>query len=64
MDVMRTRGLDSATGGRTPAVALTVYERIADRERTRAAGFEAHLLKPVEPVDLVATIARLARAIA
>jgi CheY-like chemotaxis protein len=30
-------------------VALTGYGTEADRERTRAAGFDVHLAKPVDP---------------
>jgi signal transduction histidine kinase/ActR/RegA family two-component response regulator len=52
----------SSTGGRLPAVALTAYARDEDRERSLAAGFDAHLAKPVDIDMLVATVARLARA--
>jgi PAS domain S-box-containing protein len=49
-------------GGRTmPAVALTAYVRPADRERALAAGYQRHIGKPVEPAELVATVAGLAR---
>jgi PAS domain S-box-containing protein len=43
-----------------PAVALTAYARVADRDRVLAAGFLLHVIKPVDPsllVDLVASIA-------
>ena len=33
-------------------VAITGYGQPADRERTEAAGFDRHLVKPVEPDDL------------
>jgi PAS domain S-box-containing protein len=50
-----------ADGGRTvPAVALTAYVRPEDRAMAMAAGYQAHLGKPVEPEALVATVARLA----
>jgi PAS domain S-box-containing protein len=42
-----------------PAIALTAYARAADRERVLAAGFLEHVVKPVDPkqlVDLVSTI--------
>jgi PAS domain S-box-containing protein len=42
-----------------PAVALTAHARDIDRGRATAAGFDAHLPKPVEPGALVATLARL-----
>jgi len=34
-------------------VALTGWGQEADRSRTRAAGFDAHLVKPVEYADLI-----------
>ena len=47
-------------GGRIPAAALTAYAREEDRERAIAAGYQAHVSKPVGPAELVATVARLA----
>jgi PAS domain S-box-containing protein len=43
-----------------PAVALTAYARPEDRRRALDAGFEMHLPKPVEPVELVSAVADLA----
>ncbi|WP_373653413.1 ATP-binding protein [Schlesneria sp. DSM 10557] len=43
----------------TPAIALTAFARVEDRIRSIAAGFQAHLAKPVEPAELLATILRL-----
>jgi CheY-like chemotaxis protein len=37
-------------------IALTGYGQDADRERSRAAGFDAHLVKPVVPADLFAAL--------
>jgi CheY-like chemotaxis protein/two-component sensor histidine kinase len=45
-----------------PAIALTAYARASDRERTLGAGFNRHVIKPVDPVDLVQIIAVLLRA--
>ena len=47
-------------GAEVPAVALTAYARVEDRERALAAGFDVHLAKPVEPATLVGAVARLA----
>jgi CheY-like chemotaxis protein len=55
---VRALGLDE--GGGTPAVAYTAYARPEDRERSMAAGYQSHLVKPVEPDDLVETLATLA----
>lgn len=41
----------------TPIVALTGYGQQSDRERSREAGFDAHLIKPVDPAVLKAFIA-------
>jgi CheY-like chemotaxis protein len=40
----------------TPALALTAYARPEDRDRAMAAGFHAHLAKPVDPKLLISTI--------
>ena len=41
------------------ALALTVFGMVGDRERSRAAGFEAHLTKPVDFATLERTIAKI-----
>jgi signal transduction histidine kinase/ActR/RegA family two-component response regulator len=40
-----------------PAVALTAFARSEDRIRALRAGFVAHVAKPIEPSELLATIA-------
>ena len=45
-----------------PAIALTAYAGEANQQQAFAAGFQVHLSKPVEPIELVATIAALVRA--
>ena len=50
----------TSDGVTIPAVALTAYARLEDRDRALAAGFEVHLAKPVEPATLVGAVARLA----
>lgn len=46
-------------GCRVPAIALTAFARSEDRKRSMHAGYQAHLSKPVEPPELLATILRL-----
>ncbi len=46
-------------GRRLPAVALTAYARREDREVALEAGFDEHLSKPVDTINLVATLGRL-----
>jgi signal transduction histidine kinase/CheY-like chemotaxis protein len=55
----RVRALGHARGGKTPAIALTAFARSEDRTRALRAGFLVHLSKPVEPSELVATVARI-----
>ncbi len=46
---------------RVPAAALTAYARSEDRIRALNAGFQIHLAKPIDPIELMTTIAALAR---
>ena len=55
------RTLPREKGGETPAVALTAFARSEDRRRAMLAGFDMHVSKPVEPGELVAVVARMAR---
>lgn len=43
-----------------PTVALTTFARSEDRTRARLAGYQAHLAKPIESGELVATVASFA----
>lgn len=56
----RVRALGAERGGDVPAIALTAFARAEDRTRALCDGFAAHLSKPVEPLELVATIASVA----
>jgi len=58
--IRKLRARSAETGGNVPAAALTAYARSEDRIRALAAGFQAHLAKPIDPAELVATIAALA----
>jgi CheY-like chemotaxis protein len=48
--------------GGLPVIAFTAAARNEDRARTLQAGFNAHLVKPVDPNKLVTTILELASA--
>ena len=54
------RALGDQRGGRVPAIALTAFARSEDRTRALHAGFLVHVAKPVEPSELVATVATVA----
>jgi CheY-like chemotaxis protein len=51
------RALRAAGGPRVHLVALTGYGQPADRQRARDAGFDAHLVKPVDPDELARVLA-------
>jgi CheY-like chemotaxis protein len=59
--IKRVRELTEEQGGRTPAVALTAYARAEDRLRALSAGYQMHLSKPVNRVELSAVVAKLAQ---
>jgi PAS domain S-box-containing protein len=44
-----------------PAAALTAFARSEDRTKAMQSGFEMHLSKPVDPGELVASVATLVR---
>ena len=57
--IRQIRQYEAEHGGFLPAVALTGYARAEDRARILAAGFQAHVPKPVEPVELAAALATI-----
>lgn len=57
--INKIRSLPKEKGGRIPAIALTAYARVEDRVRALNAGFQAHVPKPVEAVELAAIVANL-----
>ncbi|HEY6245694.1 MAG TPA: PAS domain S-box protein [Pyrinomonadaceae bacterium] len=58
--IKRVRALPRESGGQTPALALTAYARTEDRVRALSAGYQVHLSKPVDRVELAAVVASLA----
>ena len=60
--IRQIRQHERTHGGFLPAIALTGYARADDRARALAAGFQAHLPKPVEPAALSAAIAAITAA--
>jgi PAS domain S-box-containing protein len=57
----RERELERERGFYIPAVALTAYGRTEDRIQALMAGFQTHIVKPVDPAELVAVIMSLIR---
>jgi len=58
--IRKVRHLQDASGP-LPAAALTAYATAGDRAEALLAGYQAHLAKPVEPAELTAVVASLAR---
>jgi signal transduction histidine kinase/ActR/RegA family two-component response regulator len=54
--IRRIRLRETGHEAHLPAIALTGYARADDRDRILAAGFQAHVPKPVEPSELIAAI--------
>ena len=52
----------SRKSARIPVVALTAYATAEDRVRIFSAGFKAHVVKPIDPAELVAVVASVAEA--
>ena len=57
--VRKIRQLGSSRGGNVPAIALTAYAGPENRLQALTAGFQVHLSKPVNPSELVSTVAGL-----
>jgi CheY-like chemotaxis protein len=52
--------MEARKGGvRTPALALTAFARPEDRTKALVAGYQAHVSKPIDTAELLATIASL-----
>jgi CheY-like chemotaxis protein len=59
-DLIRTiRERAHPDGARLPAVALTAHARAEDRRRSFQAGFDLHVVKPVDPAELLGVVATL-----
>ncbi len=58
--IKQVRDLPAESGGRTPAAALTAFARVEDRVKVLRSGFQIHLPKPIEPMELITVVANLA----
>jgi len=57
--IERVRTWPPEKGGGIPAIALTAYATREDAARARAAGFQIHMAKPVDPERVVNSISSL-----
>jgi signal transduction histidine kinase len=60
MLMKKLRAREKLLGGHIPAIALTAYGRREDRVRALSAGYEYHVPKPVEELELLTAVASLA----
>jgi CheY-like chemotaxis protein len=59
--IREARALTAVQGRRLPAVAVTAHGDAHGPERTLAAGFDAHLRKPIDPWELCRVVTALSR---
>jgi len=57
----KLRALPPEQGGRIPAIALTAFARTQDRLNILSAGYQMHVPKPIEQLELLTVVASLTR---
>jgi CheY-like chemotaxis protein len=57
--IRRVRALPADRGGLIPAVAITAYATNGDRARALSSGFQLHVPKPFDPIELARTVQRM-----
>jgi CheY-like chemotaxis protein len=62
--IKKVRALPKDRGGQTPALALTAYARTEDRVRAISEGYQLHLAKPVDRIELATVVASLTHRVA
>jgi CheY-like chemotaxis protein len=55
--IRKVRQRSEGENGRIPAIALTAYARREDHDRALDAGYQIHLSKPIDALDLVRAVA-------
>ena len=60
--IRQIRAMDERAGRLTPAAALSALARADDRRRALKAGYQMHVTKPIDPLELALMIERLAAA--
>lgn len=61
MLMRQIRSLPPEQGGQIPAIALTAYAGESNQKQALKAGFQWHLAKPVEPMDVISVIVKLTK---
>ena len=57
--IARIRAYESEMDEQVPAIALTAFAAAQDKDKALSAGFNQHLSKPAEPVQLARLVARV-----
>lgn len=57
MLIRHVREWEKEAGTWIPAVALTAYARSEDRMRALMAGYQVHVVKPIEPMEFALVVA-------
>ncbi len=60
--IRAVRALPGNKGGKVPAIALSAYTRTEDRIRSVSEGFQMHLSKPADSLELLTMVQSLAKA--
>jgi CheY-like chemotaxis protein len=61
MLMRQIRAMSPEQGGEIPAIALTAYAGESNQQQALKAGFQYHLAKPVEPMDVIAVIIEISK---
>jgi PAS domain S-box-containing protein len=59
--IEKVRAMEAENVQTLPAIALTAYAGSAEKERALAAGFQAHVAKPVDAIELAHQVLRLCK---
>jgi CheY-like chemotaxis protein len=59
--IRKLRARSAEERGQMPAIALTALGRTQDRLKVLAAGYQMHVPKPVEPIELVTVAASVTK---
>lgn len=57
--IQQIRSLPPEKGGQVPAIALTAYARETDYRKAIASGYQRHITKPLDPLQLVRAVMAL-----
>ena len=58
--IQQIRTLTPEKGGNIPAIALTAYARVEDYQQAITSGYQRHVIKPLDPEELVQAVVALA----